>query len=42
MWAEDIIEEIIGEEIVDEFDRYEDMQTKRAARRRGNARVMKG
>ena len=39
---EDIIEEIIAEEIIDEFDRYEDNQSKREARRRGNAAIMKG
>ncbi|KAH8111452.1 DUF21-domain-containing protein [Phellopilus nigrolimitatus] len=39
---EDIIEEIIAEEIVDEFDRYEDNQSKKAAKRRGTAAVMKG
>ncbi|THH10582.1 hypothetical protein EW145_g1236 [Phellinidium pouzarii] len=39
---EDIIEEIIAEEIVDEFDRYEDNHSKKAAKRRGNAAVMKG
>jgi hypothetical protein len=38
----DIIEEIIAEEIIDEFDRYEDNQSKREARRRGNAAIMKG
>ena len=35
-------QEIIGEEIVDEFDRFEDNHSKRAVRRRGNAEVMKG
>ncbi|KAL5495799.1 hypothetical protein ACEPAI_1263 [Sanghuangporus weigelae] len=39
---EDIIEEIIAEEIVDEFDRYEDNQSKRMAKRKGTAEVMKG
>jgi len=39
---EDIIEEIIAEEIVDEFDQYEDNQSKKAAKRRGNAAVMTG
>ncbi|KAI5118662.1 hypothetical protein M0805_001035 [Coniferiporia weirii] len=39
---EDIIEEIIAEEIVDEFDRYEDNQSKKMAKRRGNAAVMQG
>ncbi|KAG6836069.1 hypothetical protein H0H93_011786 [Arthromyces matolae] len=39
---EDIIEEIISEEIVDETDIYEDNQTKRAARRKTTAAVMKG
>ena len=42
MRAQDIIEEIIGEEIADEFDCYEDRQAKHAARRKGNARIMKG
>ena len=40
--AADIIEEIIAEEIVDEFDRYEDNQSKRIARRKGTVDVMKG
>ncbi|KAG8874610.1 hypothetical protein FRB97_005777 [Tulasnella sp. 331] len=39
---EDIIEEIISEEIVDETDVYEDMQTKQRAKRQGTASVMKG
>ncbi|TFK81680.1 DUF21-domain-containing protein [Polyporus arcularius HHB13444] len=39
---EDIIEEIISEEIVDETDRYEDNVSKKSARRRRNASVMKG
>ncbi|KAL5534997.1 hypothetical protein ACEPAF_3088 [Sanghuangporus sanghuang] len=39
---EDIIEEIIAEEIVDEFDRYEDNQSKRMAKRKGTTEVMKG
>jgi len=39
---EDIIEEIIAEEIVDEFDLYEDNHTKTKARRKGNAHVMQG
>ena len=39
---EDIIEEIIAEEIVDEFDRYEDNHSKRMARRKGNTIVMQG
>ncbi|KAI0691244.1 hypothetical protein C8T65DRAFT_745517 [Cerioporus squamosus] len=39
---EDIIEEIISEEIVDETDRYEDNVSKRSARRRRNAAIMKG
>jgi len=39
---EDIIEEIISEEIVDETDVYEDMQTKRRAKRQGTAAVMRG
>ena len=38
----DIIEEIIAEEIVDEFDRYEDNHSKRMAKRKGTAEVMKG
>ncbi|KAG9014757.1 hypothetical protein FRB94_010604 [Tulasnella sp. JGI-2019a] len=39
---EDIIEEIISEEIVDETDVYEDMQTKQRAKRQGTASVMRG
>ncbi|PAV21673.1 hypothetical protein PNOK_0163000 [Pyrrhoderma noxium] len=39
---EDIIEEIIAEEIVDEFDRYEDNQSKNVARRRTTAAIMRG
>jgi len=39
---EDIIEEIISEEIVDETDVYEDMHTKRRAKRQSTASVMKG
>ncbi|EIW86152.1 DUF21-domain-containing protein [Coniophora puteana RWD-64-598 SS2] len=39
---EDIIEEIISEEIVDETDRFEDNQSKRAARRITTSAVMKG
>ena len=38
----DIIEEIIAEEIVDEFDRYEDNQSKNVARRRTTAAIMRG
>ena len=38
----DIIEEIIAEEIVDEFDRYEDNQSKNVARRRTTAAIMGG
>lgn len=38
----DIIEEIISEEIVDETDVYEDMHTKRRAKRQSTASVMKG
>lgn len=39
---EDVIEEIIGEEIVDETDRYESNMSKRAADRKSNAAIMKG
>jgi len=39
---EDIIEEIIAEEIVDETDQYEDMHTKRRAKRQSTAAVMRG
>jgi len=39
---EDIIEEIIGEEIVDETDRFESNTNKSAAKRQTNAAVMKG
>ncbi|KAG8930251.1 hypothetical protein FRC03_008764 [Tulasnella sp. 419] len=38
----DIIEEIISEEIVDETDIYEDMHTKRKAKRQSTAAVMRG
>ena len=38
----DIIEEIISEEIVDETDIYEDMHTKRRAKRQSTAAVMRG
>lgn len=38
----DIIEEIISEEIVDETDVYEDMHTKRRAKRQSTAAVMRG
>ena len=38
----DIIEEIIAEEIVDETDRYEDNQSKRRAKRKTTAAVMRG
>ncbi|WVW85649.1 hypothetical protein I302_107687 [Kwoniella bestiolae CBS 10118] len=39
---EDLIEEIIGEEIVDETDRYEDNHSKKMAKRSGPAAVMRG
>ncbi|KAG8908728.1 hypothetical protein FRC01_007256, partial [Tulasnella sp. 417] len=39
---EDIIEEIISEEIVDETDVYEDMHTKRRAKRQSTAAIMRG
>ncbi|WVQ81861.1 hypothetical protein IAT38_003988 [Cryptococcus sp. DSM 104549] len=39
---EDLIEEIIGEEIVDETDRYQDNQSKKAVKRSGTAAVMRG
>ncbi|KAG8812129.1 hypothetical protein FRC17_002175 [Serendipita sp. 399] len=39
---EDVIEEIIGEEIVDETDRYESNMSKRVADRKSNAAIMKG
>ncbi|KAG8855181.1 hypothetical protein FRB91_002601 [Serendipita sp. 411] len=39
---EDVIEEIIGEEIVDETDRYESNSGKRVADRQSNAAIMKG
>ena len=35
-------QEIIAEEIVDEFDRYEDNQSKKRARRKGTAAVLQG
>jgi hypothetical protein len=38
----DVIEEIIGEEIVDETDRYESNMSKRVADRKSNAVIMKG
>lgn len=38
----DVIEEIIGEEIVDETDRYESNMSKRVADRKSNALIMKG
>jgi metal transporter CNNM len=38
----DIIEEIIAEEIVDETDQYEDMHTKRKAKRTSTAAIMRG
>ncbi|OCF39984.1 hemolysin [Kwoniella heveanensis CBS 569] len=39
---EDLIEEIIGEEIVDETDRYEDNHSKKVVKRSGPAAVMRG
>ncbi|KZV80482.1 DUF21-domain-containing protein [Exidia glandulosa HHB12029] len=39
---EDVIEEIIAEEIVDEFDQYESNSSKRRAKRMSTAAVMKG
>ncbi|KAL0249860.1 hypothetical protein I308_103163 [Cryptococcus tetragattii IND107] len=39
---EDLIEEIIGEEIVDETDRYQDNHSKKAVKRSGTAAVMRG
>ncbi|CED83943.1 Predicted membrane protein, contains two CBS domains [Phaffia rhodozyma] len=39
---EDLIEEIIGEEIVDETDRYQDNRCKKAARRTSSAEIMQG
>ncbi|ORY35604.1 hypothetical protein BCR39DRAFT_511086 [Naematelia encephala] len=39
---EDLIEEIIGEEIVDETDRFEDNRSRKAAKRNGTANVMRG
>lgn len=38
----DVIEEIIGEEIVDETDRYESNMSHRVADRKSNAVIMKG
>ncbi|EIW67286.1 hypothetical protein TREMEDRAFT_33832 [Tremella mesenterica DSM 1558] len=38
---EDLIEEIIGEEIIDETDRFEDNHSKKAAKRRATAAVMR-
>lgn len=38
----DIIEEIIAEEIVDETDQFEDMHSKRKAKRTSTAAVMRG
>lgn len=38
----DVIEEIIGEEIIDETDRYESNMSKRIADRKSNAVIMKG
>lgn len=42
MLGPDVIEEIIGEEIVDETDRYESNMGKRVADRKSNAVIMKG
>ncbi|PVF97550.1 DUF21-domain-containing protein [Serendipita vermifera] len=39
---EDVIEEIIGEEIIDETDRYVSNMSKRVADRKSNAAIMKG
>ncbi|RSH88705.1 hypothetical protein EHS25_002932 [Saitozyma podzolica] len=39
---EDLIEEIIGEEIVDETDRYQDNHSKKQASRKGTAAIMRG
>jgi len=39
---EDIIEEIIAEEIVDETDQFEDMHSKKRAKRTSNAAIMRG
>jgi hypothetical protein len=38
----DVIEEIIGEEIVDETDRFESNMGRRVASRQSNAAIMKG
>ena len=42
LYGSDIIEEIIAEEIVDETDQYEDMHSKRKAKRTSNAAIMRG
>ncbi|ORX38545.1 hypothetical protein BD324DRAFT_621300 [Kockovaella imperatae] len=39
---EDLIEEIIGEEIVDETDRYQDNRSRKIAKRAGTGAVMRG
>lgn len=39
---EDLIEEIIGEEIIDETDRYEDNHSKKKAQRKATSTIMRG
>ncbi|WOO83829.1 Protein MAM3 [Vanrija pseudolonga] len=39
---EDLIEEIIGEEIIDETDRYQDNHSKRKAQRKATGAIMRG